>query len=216
MHEFFFLRGCVLGFSIAAPVGPIGILCIRRTLAYGRLSGLISGLGAATADALYGAIAAYGLTSVSAYLIAQQQWIRIIGGLFLLYLGIKTLRAQSFAITTGTKAENLVANYLSTLFLTLTNPMTIVAFVALFAGLGIVDSAVSYVSATLLVLGVFVGSAVWWLVLSVVVGALRARFKPTLLRAVNVISGSIIIACALFALCSGFIKFFVDVASFGV
>src|SRR5512140_2506793 len=89
-----FLRGLLIGFSIAAPVGPIGVLCIRRTLANGRVSGLVTGLGAATADGLYGCVAGFGLTFISSLLIDQQMWLRLFGGLFLCYLGLKTLLSK--------------------------------------------------------------------------------------------------------------------------
>ncbi len=94
MDDPLFFRGLVIGFSIAAPVGPIGVLCIRRTLANGKISGLVSGLGAATADALYGCVAGFGLTFISSLLIDQQMWLRLFGGLFLCYLGVKTLLSQ--------------------------------------------------------------------------------------------------------------------------
>src|SRR6185312_8691316 len=130
-----FVRGAILGFSIAAPVGPIGVLCIRRTLAGGRLVGLLSGLGAATADACYGAIAAFGLTAVSSRLVGHQDALRIVGGLFLLYLGIRTFFAAPAQTAKSGQRRQLLSNYLSTLGLTLTNPTTILSFVALFAGL---------------------------------------------------------------------------------
>lgn len=129
-----FLKGLVIGVSIAAPVGPIGVLCIRRTLTHGRMSGFLTGMGAATADGIYGAVSAFGLTFVSDFLIGQSTWIRIIGGLFLLYLGITTIRNPS-RDTDGTDAthKTLIKDYVSTVFLTITNPMTIVSFAAIFA-----------------------------------------------------------------------------------
>jgi LysE type translocator len=124
-----FLRGLVIGFSIAAPVGPIGVLCIRRTLADGRAAGFFSGLGAATADALYGAVAAFGLTAISSVLIGQATWLRLGGGLFLCYLGIKTFLARPAAEATPARATGLIGAYVSTLLLTLANPTTILSFV---------------------------------------------------------------------------------------
>ena len=137
MHIVFFLRGLIIGFSIAAPVGPIGVLCIGRTLTQGRISGLISGLGAATADALYGSIAAFGLTFISTMLINQQGWIRLIGGIFLCFLGIKISLSSPARQAARVKGHSLVSSYASTFFLTLTNPMTILSFAAIFAGLGV-------------------------------------------------------------------------------
>lgn len=190
----FFLKGLIVGMSIAAPVGPIGILCIRRTLGGGRTAGFVSGLGAATADAMYGAAAGFGLTAVAGVLVGGQQWLRLVGGLFLLYLGIRTWRTAgqggmlSFASDTS---RGLVGAYASTLALTLTNPMTILSFAAIFAGLGIASGA-RYASAAALVAGVFFGSALWWLTLSTVVGMLRHHLSTSTVQWVNRASGAII------------------------
>ncbi len=193
------LRGLIIGFSIAAPVGPIGVLCIRRTLAEGRVSGLVSGLGAATADAIYGCIAGFGLTFASSILVSQQVWLRLIGGLFLCYLGVKTFLARPAQEAASAEGRGLMGAYLSTFLLTLTNPITILAFAAIFAGLGVGGASRNYVSAGLLVSGVFLGSTLWWLILSGGVGALRMRFKLQGLRWVNRISGVIIMGFGLIA-----------------
>jgi threonine/homoserine/homoserine lactone efflux protein len=198
----FLLRGLIIGFSIAAPVGPIGVLCIRRTLAEGRMSGLVSGLGAATADAIYGCIAAFGLTFISSILVSQQAWLRLIGGLFLCYLGLKTFLAKPAQQPASATGTGLIGAYASTFFLTLTNPMTILSFAAVYAGLGAGSASGDYVSAGLLVLGVFFGSSLWWLTLSGGVGLFRARFRPHWLRWVNRISGTIITMFGLIALLS--------------
>jgi len=195
-----FLRGLAIGFSIAAPVGPIGVLCIRRTLAEGRASGLASGLGAATADAVYGCVAGFGLTFISNVLIGQQMWLRLVGGVFLCYLGLKTLLARPTRETAPTGANSLVGAYASTFLLTLTNPMTVLSFAAIFAGLGGVSG--NYVSAATLVLGVLIGSALWWLTLSTGVSLFRTKFTPHGLRWVNRISGLVIAGFGLLALLS--------------
>ena len=191
-----FAKGMILGFSIAAPVGPIGVLCIRRTLAEGRLTGFLSGLGAATADATYGAVAAFGLTAISGLLVHQQTPLRIIGGLFLAYLGVRTILAHPAAEAAKTRERRrLFGSYLSTVGLTLTNPTTIFSFIAIFAGLGWAGTRqAGYASAALLVLGVFCGSAFWWLILSTGVSLVRSRFSPRVMQWVNWISGSIILA----------------------
>jgi threonine/homoserine/homoserine lactone efflux protein len=194
----FFLRGLAIGFSIAAPVGPIGVLCIRRTLADGRAAGLASGLGAATADGVYGCVAGFGLTFVSNTLIGQQLWFRLIGGAFLCYLGLKTLLARPVEEAVPAGSNSLIGAYASTFFLTLTNPMTILSFAAIFAGLG--GASGNYVSAAVLVLGVFIGSALWWLTLSTGVSTFRTKFTPHGLRWVNRISGLVIAAFGLLAL----------------
>jgi threonine/homoserine/homoserine lactone efflux protein len=193
MDVSFLLKGLAIGFSIAAPVGPIGVLCIRRTLAAGRASGLISGLGAATADAVYGCIAGFGLTFISSFLVSQRVWLSLIGAVFLCYLGLKTLLAQPAEQAASARGDDLVAAYFSTFVLTLTNPMTIISFAAIFAGLGLASASGSYVSAGVLVLGVFVGSALWWLLLSGGVGIFRSRLDHHGLQWVNRISGAIII-----------------------
>jgi threonine/homoserine/homoserine lactone efflux protein len=196
----FLLRGGIIGISIAAPVGPIGVLCIRRTLAEGRIAGLMTGLGAATADAVYGCIAAFGLTFVSSFLISQQTWLRLIGGVFLCFLGIRTFLAKPAAQAAEAEGAGLGSTYASTFFLTLTNPMTILAFAAIFAGLGLSSAGGDYLSAILLVLGVFLGSALWWLLLSGGIGLFRDRFRVSGLIWVDRISGAIIIGFGLLAL----------------
>jgi len=202
MDLIFFLRGLIIGFSIAAPVGPIGVLCIRRTLANGRASGLISGLGAATADAIYGSIAGFGLTFISSLLIRQQGWLRLVGGTFLCYLGLKTFFARPAEQPALAKGNDLLSAYASTFFLTLTNPMTILSFAAIFAGLGVGSASGNYFSAGILVLGVFIGSALWWLILSSGVGMIWKKFNSLGLRWINRISGIIITAFGLFVLLS--------------
>ena len=198
------LKGLILGFSIAAPVGPIGVLCIRRTLTDGRAAGLVSGLGAASADALYGCIAGFGLTLLSDFLVSQQFWLRLVGGLFLFYLGIKTLLARPAQESASAQGTGLLGAYTSTLFLTLTNPMTILSFAAIFAGLGVASTDGDYASAALLVLGVFLGSALWWLLLSGGVSLFRARFNLSALTWVNRLSGAIILAFGVAAFASTF------------
>lgn len=196
----FLLRGLVIGFSIAAPVGPIGVLCIRRTLSEGRVSGLVSGLGAATADAVYGCIAGFGLPFVSGLLIRQQVWLRLVGGAFLCCLGLKTFLARPAEQVASAEGNGLAGAYVSTFFLTLTNPLPLLSFAAIFAGLGVGDASGNYLSAGVLVFGVFIGSALWWLILSGVVGVVRTTFNPHRLQWVNRISGLIIAGFGLLAL----------------
>ncbi len=197
----FYLKGLLIGFSIAAPVGPIGVLCIRRTLSDGRLIGLVSGLGAATADATYGCLAAFGLTFVTGFLVSQQMWLRLIGGLFLLYLGIKTfMAAPASQSATSTPGRGLFGSYLSTFLLTITNPLTILSFAGIFIGLGLGVGNGDYLAATALVLGVFTGSALWWLLLSGGISLLRSRFTYKGLWWVNRISGILIVGFGIAAL----------------
>jgi threonine/homoserine/homoserine lactone efflux protein len=203
MHEIhIFLKGLIIGLSIAVPVGPIGVLCIRRTLAQGRITGFLSGLGAATADALYGAIAGFGLTFLSNFLIGQQMWFHLIGGGLLFILGAKTFFSKPAEQGTSIEGYSLWNAYLSTFFLTLTNPMTILFFAAVFAGLGVGSGNNHYASAGILVLGVFFGSAMWWIILSGFTGILRELFNFKRLQWLNRISGLIIIGFGLFAFLS--------------
>lgn len=204
MDPSFLLRGAILGFAIAAPVGPIGVLVIRRSLAEGRASGLASGLGAATADAAYGALAGFGLTVVTAFLVERQGWLRLVGGAFLCYLGVRTLLARPAEEATDVreKGGGLVGAYASTFLLTLTNPTTILSFAAVFAGMG-GGTTGDRASTALLVLGVFLGSALWWLLLSGGVGLFSGRIGPRGMRVVNLLSGTLIFAFGVSAVWSG-------------
>ena len=198
----FFARGLAIGFAIAAPVGAIGLLCIRRTLAEGRLVGFVSGLGAATADAVYGAVAALGLTAISSTIVAQQSVVRLVGGLFLCYLGVRTALSHPALDANTGAGRGLAAAFGSTLALTLTNPTTILSFAAVFAGLGLGTTAGDRGSALLMVCGVFVGSGFWWLLLSGTVGFFRRALTPARLRWVNRLSGALLAALGLLSLLS--------------
>ena len=192
-----FTRGFVLGFSIAAVVGPIGVLCIRRTLSNGFAVGFASGLGAATVDATYAALASFGFTALASVLVGQNVWLRLVGGAFLVYLGIGALRAKPAenAARAQTVGVRLAGAYASTLALTFTNPMTIMSFAAIFAGIG---------SGSLdLVAGVFGGSAAWWLVLAGLVTRVRSSVTARKLRAVNIGSGLLILGFGAQSLISG-------------
>lgn len=196
------LRGFVIGLSIAMPVGPICVLCIRRTIAEGRLRGIASGLGAATGDAVYGSIAGFGLTFISNILIGQQESLRLIGGLFLCYLGIRTLLAKPAKRAALAYDDRLAGAYASTFILTLTNPMTILSFAALFAGLGLAGAGSGISSALALVLGIFTGSLSWFFILCCSVDLFRDRLDSHRLLWLNRVSGAIIIGFGLAALLS--------------
>jgi threonine/homoserine/homoserine lactone efflux protein len=197
----FLCKGLVLGFSIAAPVGPVGLLCIRRSITSGRMAGLATGLGAATADACYGAVAGFGLTSVTAFMIGERAWLSLLGGLFLCGLGVRILRAKPEALRASAGETRIHSAYLSALVITLTNPMTILSFVGAFAGLGLAVAR-DYTAAALLVSGVFIGSGIWWLLLSAFAARLRERFDPRWLRRVNWISGALLVVIGLAVLLS--------------
>lgn len=202
----FLLKGLAIGLSIAAPVGPIGVLCIRRTLAEGRILGLVTGLGAATADGIYGCIAGFGLTFISNFLVSQQAWLRLIGGGFLCYLGLKILLSRASEQAARVKGRGLLGAYGSTFLLTLTNPMTVISFAAIFAGLGLTAVSGNYIGAAALVSGVFLGSALWWLILSSGVGMFQRKLNHRSLQWVNRISGAVITGFALSALLSGILR----------
>ncbi|MFM6190674.1 MAG: LysE family translocator [Planktothrix sp.] len=197
----FFAQGFIIGFSIAAPVGPIGILCIRRSLCDGYWLGFLTGLGAASADAFYGLIAGFGLTIISNFLVSQQIELKLIGGLFLCYLGLKTIFTQPVKQVEILSSKQGVSAYTSTFFLTLTNPMTILSFVAIFSGLGLGNKN-HYRDAAILVLGVFLGSALWWFLLVSGVSVFRDKISTRTLQGVNRISGILIFGFGLAALFS--------------
>lgn len=184
--------------SIAVPVGPIGVLCIRRTLAEGRLRGLVTGLGAATGDATYGGVAAFGLSIVTNFLVGQQTWLRLIGGAFLVYLGAKTFMLRPPERAAEAKGGGILTNYISTLLLTVTNPLTILMITAVFAGFGV--ALTRFDQAAIVTMGVFLGSASWWIVLTLIVGLLRGRFDARWLRAVNMISGLVIAGFGIYSI----------------
>jgi threonine/homoserine/homoserine lactone efflux protein len=190
-----FLKGLAFGFLLAATVGPMWVLCLRRTLAFGAATGLASGMGIAVADGLYGAVAAFGLTAISGVLLAQAFWIGLAGAAFLVWLGAKTLMAKPSADGAPVQPASLAQAFLSTLALTLANPPTILAFAAIFAGLGLAAST-DYAAAAAITLAVFLGSASWWLILALGAGRLRARLDARLLRGINLLSGATILGFA--------------------
>ncbi len=189
------LKGLAFGFILAATVGPMWVLCLRRTLASGALVGLASGLGIALADGFYGAVAAFGLTAISGFLLAQAFWIGLVGAVFLVYLGIKTLTASPVIEEKAEAALSLPSAFLSTLGLTLTNPPTILAFAAIFAGLGLASTS-DYAAAAAIVAAVFLGSAAWWVILALGASRLRRFMGPRLFRAINLVSGISILGFA--------------------
>lgn len=197
----FFGKGLVLGFSIAAPVGPVGLLCIRRSIVSGRLTGFVTGLGAATADAVYGAVAGFGLTSVTAFMVGERSWLSLLGGLFLCVLGMRIMRTHPDTMQLGSGEPRFHSAYLSALAITLTNPMTILSFVGAFAGLGLAV-AHDYAAAATLVTGVFIGSGIWWILLSALASRLRNRFDPHWLQRINWVSGALLVVLGLGVLAS--------------
>lgn len=196
----YLIKGLIIGFSVAAPVGPIGILTIKRTLTEGRISGFVTGMGAAMADTLYGVIAGFGLTVISSFLLTQEFWFILIGGLFLLFLGVKSYLTKPASLMSNVDHKGLIKNFTSTFFLTFSNPTTILSFLAIFAGLGLVTTKTDYSTSMTLVVGVFFGSALWWLILSSIFSFYQSKISPNRLLLINKLSGLIIVSFGLFAL----------------
>ena len=205
MDPLLFARGLVLGFTVAAAVGPISLLTIRRTLAHGRIYGLASGLGVAAADATYGGIAAFGLTAVTSILVGGRQILGLIGGLFLILLAWRTITSRPDEVAVADDRPGLIGAFASIFGLTMTNPMTILSFAAIFAGLGVVGRGGA--DAALLTLGVFCGSASWWLILTSVVSALRTRVSVGGLVWVNRVSGVVLFGFAIWSIAGAFVRF---------
>ena len=195
-------RGLVIGFAVAMVVGPIGLLTIRRTLAHGRAYGLASGLGVALADTSYGGIAAFGLTAVTSILVGARGALALVGGAFLVWLAIRTLRAPAPNREAAAADRPGLASAVASIYaLTMTNPMTILSFAAIFAGFGLGGGTTA--DAALLTVGVFLGSFGWWIVLTTVVAAIRQRVTPRVLLGLNRLSGALILAFAIRAIATG-------------
>jgi len=185
------IKGIVVGIVIALPVGPVGVLCVRRTLFEGMAFGLLSGLGAAAADAIFGVIACFGLTVVSDEILRYSNWLSAAGGIFLLYVGGSALLERRVREPEPLAGEALFGAFASSFALTLTNPITILAFAAIFAKVGM-DEGASLAVIGVLVGGVFLGSALWWLGLSIGIAWLRRRAHRFTLVCLNRISGAIL------------------------
>jgi threonine/homoserine/homoserine lactone efflux protein len=207
MNFLFLLEGLVIGFSLAAPVGPVGVLCIRRTLAYGSKRGLIVGLSAACADMIYGIIAAFGVTLISDFITHQQHWIRLLGGILLMLLGYRTFHSHASTDTPINGTNRYVRAFISTFLLTLTNPMTLFAFAAVFAGVGLNKIIGNNWSGTFLVTGVFLGSLSWFTLLTALVHFFREKITANGLTLVNKIAGTLLILFGAFALWKSLARF---------
>ena len=192
------LKGVTIGLSVAAPVGPIGLLCIRRSLADGARAGFICGLGAASADAAYALVGGFAMTAVARWLVAEKPWFGLFGGLFLIFLGVRIITARA-SDPAAERPRAALAGYSSTLLLTLANPLTIMSFAAVFASLSLADAA-NYSAAAVLVAGVFAGSALWWLLLSAIVARARRHVSAAMMRNINRVCGAIIAAFGAYAL----------------
>ena len=198
--ENLFVKGLIVGFCLAAPVGPIAVLCVHRTISHGKLAGFLSGLGAAVADAFYGALAAFGVTVISAFLMDHRMLFQRLGGAILIVLGIRLFLTRPPKTETGEKEISLFRDFFSTLVLTLTNPMTFVAFVAIFATLGVGAVRGHSILTAELVTGVLLGSAVWFTFLVALANLFRERFNYQTLVGINKGTGVFVVAVGLFYL----------------
>lgn len=208
-------RGAMIGFAIAAPVGPVGLLCIRRTFAHGAGTGLASGLGAATADAMYGLLAALGVSAVASLLLEHALALRIVGGFLMALLGAASLRraCRPAGVVEAAKAatpSGLFGAFGTTFALTASSPMTILSFAGLLAALAPPDGSMH--SGLVLVAGVFVGSIAWWMLLVGGVAASRRAIPPSALRWIEGVSGIALLAFAAWSLVTGLSAAFSGVA----
>ena len=189
----FLLKGIIVGVIIAVPVGPVGVLCIRRTILSGKLAGFLSGMGAATADAVFGIIAGFGLTVISDWLLDYQNWLRVVGAGFLLYLGSSAFLKEAEIGRASGRDADLLRYYVSTFLLTITNPVTILAFLAVFTAAGFSGRHATLAGAAVLVFGVWIGSLLWWLALTAGAGVFRKSFGRRHLQWINRGSGGILV-----------------------
>jgi len=202
MSIFLFVQAVLMGLVVAVPVGPLGLLCISRALGLGPTYGLFSGLGVATADALAAGIAALGITLVSGFLSEHQIILRLVGGAFLCYLGWKIYRTEPVAQAPIKNINGLVGAYATTLFLTISNPVTILSFIAIYAGWHVPSLDGHLVAAATLALGVFTGSALWWVALFICLKAFHEKVNLRFLFWVHRVSGAIIAVCGIIVLFS--------------
>ncbi len=198
-----FATGIIIGFAIAAPVGPVGVLCAHRTIARGPRAGLVSGLGAAVADSIFGLIAAFGLSFVADWIADHQASVRLVGGVFLILLALRILLTREKEVAESTPSNSRAIGYFASTFaLTITNPITILSFAGIFTAFGVVERVVTAIDAWILVGGVFAGSSMWWLFIAGGAGLLRGTLSERLLRHVNILSATIMLAFGAYALAS--------------
>lgn len=200
MNTALFLRGILVGLAIAIPIGPIGVLCIQRSLADGVWRGIVTGFGSTTAHGIYAAIAGFGFAAIGDSFSSGQVALRLLGSGYLAYLALRIARSEPTIRPAGGRRQGLPATYLSSFLVDITSPGTIVLFAAIFAGLGTTSAAGRYDATAFLVLGVLVGSGLWWVILSNGVSLLRGRLTERRLRWVNRFSALVLLGFALFVL----------------
>jgi threonine/homoserine/homoserine lactone efflux protein len=188
-----FIQGIIIGLTLAVPIGPISLVCIHRTVAAGRLHGIVSGLGVATADSLYAAVAFLGLTAVSGLIIGHQSLFRLLAGIALILVGIRVFRSVPAAVSAGDGQEPYLQDYLSVFAIAVANPLTIIFLITILPGFGVVAQGTTLIAAVPFVVGIFLGSTVWWILLCGSLGAVRSRLSTGNLRQINRISGILIV-----------------------
>ncbi len=197
-----FVKAVLAGIAIAAPVGPVGVMCVQRTLHEGRFAGLIAGMGAATADALFGVAAAFGVAAITDFMLDHQSLLHLVGGVLLLALAVRIYTKKSNGLRQP-EPHTHVAAFASTFALTITNPITILAFAAIFASLGLGLDGIDLAGAAALIGGVFVGSTLWWVGIAATAGLLRRRMSENNMAWLNRGAGLLIAAFGVYALYSG-------------
>lgn len=194
-----FLKGSLIGFSIAMPIGPVGVVCIQHSLRRGLLAGLIAGSGAALADAFFGCMAGFGISLLSHVLMRYQVWFQILGALVLWYLGIKIFKSKPTSVAPSGISFSCCRIFLSTFALTLTNPLTLLCFAAIYASLGIAPPEGEILPGLILTLGVLLGATIWWSILTVGASLIGKKFQISSSPLLNRISGGILTGCGCLA-----------------
>ena len=189
-----FIQGMIVGLTLAVPVGPFSLVCIHRTVVGGRLHGIFSGLGVATSDSFYAAVAFLGLTAISGLIIGHQTAFRVIAGIALVLVGIQVFRSIPAVARDDADPDSYLRDYLSLLAIAAANPLTIIYFITILPGFGVVAHGTTLIAAIPFVGGVFLGSVVWWIILCSSLGSVRSRLSVDNLRWINRISG-ILITC---------------------
>jgi threonine/homoserine/homoserine lactone efflux protein len=203
MNLVYLVEGAIIGFSLAAPIGPVGILCVRRTLEHGARYGLVIGVSAACCDMVNGIVAAFGITLISDFIALEQYWIRLVGGIILLVIGYAAFRAHSLADKAVKAPRGHTWTFFSTALLVFTNPLTLFAFAAAFAVIGVKNIVGHPVSGLMLVAGVFFGSLTWFVLLAGLVHSFKEKVMRVGLTPVNRVAGALLMLCGLYALWNG-------------
>lgn len=193
MDTSLFIQGMIIGLTLAVPVGPIALLCLQRAVTDGRLHGIVSGIGVATADSFYAAVTFFGLTVISGFIIANQFSLRLAAGVVLILVGVRIFLSIPAQMGVKTEHETYLKDYLSMVAITIANPLTLIFFIAILPGFGVVFHENSVLSASEFVGGVFLGSMLWWIILCGAIGSVRSRISADRLRLINRISGLLIV-----------------------